>query len=108
MKQGTIKTLGAAALGAAFVVTAAGAASAASVAPSVPVGSDGLVKSATDKLPVHSATEKLQGATRTVAGTAHVLKPAGVTTHTNSKGNSLGPVPIDGALHSLPLSTSNN
>src|SRR5207248_2330687 len=103
MKQGTIKTLGAAALGAAFVVTAAGAASAATVAPSVPVGGDGLVKSATDKLPVHTATEKLQGATRTVAGTAHALKPAGVTTNSTTRGNSLGPVPLDGALHTLPL-----
>ncbi|BDH15279.1 MULTISPECIES: hypothetical protein [Streptomyces] len=76
MKQGTIKTLGTVALGAAFVVTAAGVASAAPAA-----GSDttGVLKS----LPVKDAAKTVSGLTKS--------KPAGndVKTKLNSHGNKL-------------------
>ncbi|GAA2305242.1 hypothetical protein OHT20_14400 [Streptomyces caniferus] len=77
MKQGTIKTLGTVALGAAFVVTAAGVASAAPV-----VGSSdttGVLKS----LPVKDAAKTVSGLTK--------AKPAGqdVKTKVKSQGNKL-------------------
>lgn len=55
MKQGTIKTLGTVALGAAFVVTAAGVASAAPAADTT-----GVLKS----LPVKDATKTVSGLTK--------------------------------------------
>jgi hypothetical protein len=75
MKQATIKTLGTAALGAAFAVSAAGVASA---APSIDAG-DTL-----HNLPV-------QGVADTVSGAAAHAKPATgeVRTPANTKGNNL-------------------
>ncbi|MGW2022997.1 ATP-binding protein, partial [Streptomyces decoyicus] len=63
MKQGTIKTLGTVALGAAFVVTAAGVASAAPAAGSS--DTTGVLKS----LPVKDAAKTVSGLTKS--------KPAG-------------------------------
>ncbi|MFJ9415852.1 hypothetical protein ACIRPT_16980 [Streptomyces sp. NPDC101227] len=83
MKQGTIKTLGAAALGAAFAVAAAGTASA---APSVNAAdAAGLL----NKLPVKQVTETASGAT-------HGVKPAGndINNPIKTQGNSLGGLPI--------------
>ncbi|MFF8310601.1 hypothetical protein ACF05W_09160 [Streptomyces lydicus] len=79
MKQGTIKTLGAAALGAAIAVTAAGAASAASLPDTTGVLKNLPVKN----LPVKDATKTLSGATQS--------KPVGgdIKTPLHSKGNSL-------------------
>ncbi|MCF3147899.1 hypothetical protein [Streptomyces platensis] len=90
MKQGTIKTLGTVALGAAFVVTAAGVASA---APSVDTA--GVLKS----LPVKDAAAK------TVSGLTKA-KPAGndVKTKLNSQGNKLlGGLPTSAVTKTLPL-----
>ncbi|MFC9227911.1 hypothetical protein [Streptomyces decoyicus] len=77
MKQGTIKTLGTVALGAAFVVTAAGVASAAPAAGSS--DTTGVLKS----LPVKDAAKTVSGLTKS--------KPAGhdVKTKLNSHGNKL-------------------
>ncbi|WP_328384931.1 hypothetical protein OHS81_12960 [Streptomyces sp. NBC_00400] len=77
MKQGTIKTLGTVALGAAFAVTAAGVASA---APAIGTSdTTGVLKS----LPVKDATKTVSGLTK--------AKPAGknVKTKMNSQGNKL-------------------
>ncbi|AJT64805.1 hypothetical protein T261_3135 [Streptomyces lydicus] len=96
MKQGTMKTLGAAVLGAAFAVTAAGTASAASpVNPADATGLLGKVSGATKT--VSGATKTVSGATKTVSGAAHGVKPAGgdIQTPTNSKGNTLGGVPLE-------------
>ncbi|MEW1751077.1 hypothetical protein ACIQU1_12185 [Streptomyces angustmyceticus] len=77
MKQGTIKTLGTVALGAAFAVTAAGVASA---APAVGAAdTTGVLKS----LPVKDAAKTVSGLTK--------AKPAGhdVKTKVKSQGNKL-------------------
>ncbi|MFG2829084.1 hypothetical protein [Streptomyces sp. NPDC048434] len=77
MKQGTIKTLGTVALGAAFAVTAAGVASA---APAVGASdTTGVLKS----LPVKDAAKTVSGLTKS--------KSAGnkVKTKLNSQGNKL-------------------
>ncbi|GES31206.1 hypothetical protein ACWDBF_19110 [Streptomyces angustmyceticus] len=76
MKQGTIKTLGTVALGAAFAVTAAGVASA---APAVGTDTTGVLKS----LPVKDAAKTVSGLTK--------AKPAGhdVKTKVKSQGNKL-------------------
>ncbi|MEU5208079.1 hypothetical protein [Streptomyces sp. NPDC020742] len=76
MKQGTIKTLGAVALGAAIAATAAGTAAA---APVTGADTTGVLKS----LPVKNATKTLSGATQS--------KPVGgdIKTPLKSKGNSL-------------------
>ncbi|MFJ9406198.1 hypothetical protein [Streptomyces sp. NPDC101393] len=90
MKQGTIKTLGAAALGAAFAVSAAGVASA---APSINAGD------ALHNLPVKDVT-------KTVSGAANSAKPATgpVKTKNNTKGNSLlGGLPTSAVTTGLPL-----
>ncbi|MFI9047722.1 hypothetical protein [Streptomyces sp. NPDC053427] len=83
MKQGTIKTLGAAALGAAFAVAAAGTASA---APSVNAAdAAGLL----NKLPVKQATE-------TVSGATHAVKPADgdIKNPIKTSGNMVGGLPL--------------
>ncbi|MFE1175120.1 hypothetical protein [Streptomyces sp. NPDC058773] len=90
MKQGTIKTLGTVALGAAFAVTAAGVATA---APSV--DATGVLKS----LPVKDAG-------KTVSGLTNKAKPAGndVKTKLNSQGNKLlGGLPTNAVAKTLPL-----
>lgn len=80
MKQGTIKTLGTVALGAAFAVTAAGVASA---APAIGTSdTTGVLKS----LPVKDAAKTVSGLTK--------AKPAGknvknIKTKMNSQGNKL-------------------
>jgi len=92
MKQGTIKTLGVAALGAAFAVTAAGVASA---APAVSAGdTTGVLHS----LPVKDAAKTVSGLTKT--------KAAGndVKTKMNSQGNKLlGGLPTSAVTKTLPL-----
>ncbi|UQA93431.1 hypothetical protein [Streptomyces halobius] len=75
MKQGTIKTLGAVALGAAFAATAAGTAAA---APALDASSGKAVK----KLPVDEASKKASKATKKLP-TGQVKAPV------NSKGTSL-------------------
>ncbi|MGW1374974.1 hypothetical protein ACWD6P_11975 [Streptomyces sp. NPDC002446] len=82
MKQGTIKTLGAAALGAAIAVTAAGAASAAEVSG---VDTDSVLKSAPVKNTAKHATKPLSGAHSTPVGN--------IKTPLNSQGNLLGGLP---------------
>ncbi|RKN46900.1 ATP-binding protein [Streptomyces hoynatensis] len=57
MKQSTVKTLGAAALGAAFVAAAAGSASAAPLSSGVQSTTDDVVHT----LPVHEAADTLPG-----------------------------------------------
>lgn len=78
MKQGTIKTLGAAALGAAIAVTAAGAASAADVSG---LDTNGVLKSAPVKGTAKDATKSLSGAQATPVGN--------LKTPLNADGNSL-------------------
>ncbi len=85
MKQGTIKTLGAAALGAAIAVTAAGAASAAQV--SAP-DAKGVLKN----LPVKDTGKVLKG-TKTPVGN--------VKTPLNSQGNLLGGLPTSAVSKAL-------
>ncbi|MER6306469.1 hypothetical protein [Streptomyces sp. NPDC001657] len=95
MKQGTIKTLGAAALGAAIAVTAAGVASAVPVAGAADTAG-GLL---------HSATDTVSGATKNVNGGTHA-KPGNhdIKTHLNSKGNKLlGGLPTGAVGKALPL-----
>ncbi|AZS73788.1 hypothetical protein SLV14_002925 [Streptomyces sp. Je 1-4] len=88
MKQGTIKTLGTVALGAAFAVTAAGVASAA------PLDTTGVLKS----LPVKDATKTVSGLTKAKA-TGNDVK-----TKVNSQGNKLlGGLPTNAVTKTLPL-----
>ncbi|WP_407550237.1 hypothetical protein QOM21_14085 [Streptomyces sp. Pv4-95] len=84
MKQGTIKTLGVAALGAAFAATAAGTAAAAPAADAIDTA--GVLRG----LPVEQAA-------KTVSKSADA-KPVGgvVKTKSNSKGNLLGGLPVTG------------
>ncbi|MEU9124091.1 hypothetical protein AB0C96_30230 [Streptomyces sp. NPDC048506] len=91
MKQGTIKTLGAAALGAAIAVTAAGAANAAT--PVAGADTTGVLKN----LPVGDTAKTLSGATKTVSN----VKPGSndVKIRPNTKGNKL--------LGGLPVVTKN-
>ncbi|MCK7623049.1 hypothetical protein MUU72_08045 [Streptomyces sp. RS10V-4] len=93
MKQGTVKTLGAVALGAALAATAAGAASAAPAGNSI--DTHGVLRS----LPVKDATKTLTGATNTKGGDGNDVK-----THLNSKGNKLlGGLPAGAVTKNLPL-----
>lgn len=88
MKHGTLKTLGAAALGAAFAVSAAGTASA---TPILDSGATGVLK----KLPVKQAAQTVTN----TAKTAKKADPIGdLKTQTNSKGNLLGGLPISKGL----------
>ncbi|UKY52337.1 hypothetical protein [Streptomyces inhibens] len=99
MKQGTIKTLGVAALGAAFAVTAAGAANAAQAIDTA--GATGVLKS----LPVQDATKTVSGATKTVSGVTKTKSDDNkVKTHLNSSGNKLlGGLPTSAVAKTLPL-----
>ncbi|MFF4601904.1 hypothetical protein ACFY12_03975 [Streptomyces sp. NPDC001339] len=98
-KQGTIKAIGTAALGAAFAVTAAGAASAAS-----PVTASTDATGALSNLSVGDATHALSGATKTVSA----AKPAGNEVNpelASTKGNEplLGGLPTHNTVgKSLP------
>ncbi|MFF2810574.1 hypothetical protein ACFVT2_26050 [Streptomyces sp. NPDC058000] len=92
MKQGTVKTLGAVALGAAIAATAAGAASAAPAGNSI--DTNGVLHS----LPVKDATNTLSGATNTKGGGSDVK------THLNNKGNPLlGGIPAGAVTKNLPI-----
>ncbi|MER7395975.1 hypothetical protein ABT381_10710 [Streptomyces sp. NPDC000151] len=82
MKQGTVKIIGAAALGAAFAATAAGTASAAS--PAEPV--------------TGAASGPLQGLTGQVAPSSD---DGGTKSTTNAKGNLLGGLPAGGVTKGL-------
>ncbi|MYT33353.1 MULTISPECIES: hypothetical protein [unclassified Streptomyces] len=86
MKQGTVKTLGAVALGAAIAATAAGTASAAPVGNSI--DTNGVLHS----LPVKDATRTISGATSNGGGGGVVPKA-----HMNSRGNAplLGGLPAE-------------
>ncbi|MGG2458354.1 hypothetical protein ACO0M4_00730 [Streptomyces sp. RGM 3693] len=93
MKQGTVKTLGAVALGAAIAATAAGAASAATPAGNS-IDTNGVLHS----LPVKDATSTLSGATNTRGGGSDVK------THLNKKGNQLlGGIPAGAVTKNLPI-----
>ncbi|MDT0460137.1 hypothetical protein RM550_31195 [Streptomyces sp. DSM 41527] len=83
MKQGTIKTLGTVALGAAFAVTAAGVASA---APAIGTpDTTGVLKS----LPVKDATKTVSGLTKAKPAGKNVKSVKNVKTKMNSQGNKL-------------------
>ncbi|MFH8348010.1 hypothetical protein [Streptomyces sp. NPDC018045] len=90
MKQGTIRTLGAAALGVAFAATAAGTASAAEVSGSNVPGD--VAEALQSSLP---GAETAKGGTGD-HGPEHALK-------TNNKGNLLGGLPAGGITKALPL-----
>ncbi|MFD7666203.1 hypothetical protein [Streptomyces sp. NPDC059788] len=92
MKQGTVKTLGAAALGVAFAASAAGTASAAATAD-VPGSVPGNVSGALQSLPVEQTTK---GITGDHGGPEHNLKA-------NNKGNLLGGLPAGGITKALPI-----
>ncbi|MEU2793053.1 hypothetical protein [Streptomyces sp. NPDC007100] len=93
MKQGTIKTLGTAALGVAFAATAAGTASAA------PAGENGSapanVSEALQSLPVDQTAKSITGGKDAGKG-SEGLKA-------NNKGNLLGGLPPGGLTKALPL-----
>ncbi len=76
MKNGTIRTLGAAALGVAFAAAAAGSASAAQAAPSaLPAANPAAVlDGVTGKLPVQQAANLLPGVGTTVESAQGVLR----------------------------------
>ncbi|KUL38643.1 hypothetical protein ADL22_17910 [Streptomyces sp. NRRL F-4489] len=93
MKQGTAKTLGAVALGAAIAATAAGTASAA------PAGNQIDTSGVLHSLPVKDATKTLAGATNTKGGDGNDVK-----TKLTSKGNKLlGGLPAGMVTKNLPL-----
>ncbi|MGW7054122.1 ATP-binding protein [Streptomyces sp. NPDC054887] len=106
MKQSAAKTLGAAALGAAFAAAAAGSASAAPAAPAVP-DLTGALSSATTTLPLQDvvgklpggAPEALNGGVSALTGSASTL-PA-TTTDALSKAQT--PAGKDGARSADPL-----
>ncbi|GAA2664753.1 hypothetical protein [Streptomyces lunalinharesii] len=90
MKQGTVKTLGAVALGAAIAATAAGAAHAA------PAGNSIDTNRVLHSLPVKDATSTLSGAAK--GGGSDVKAPV------TSKGNQLlGGIPAGTVTKNLPL-----
>ncbi|OEJ25333.1 hypothetical protein AR457_13535 [Streptomyces agglomeratus] len=117
MKQSAAKTLGAAALGAAFAAAAAGSASAAPAAPAVPdlttvLGSATTTLPAQDvvsKLPA-GAPEALNGAASTLTGSAATL-PATVTDAVSKarpadgKSGARSADPVKGLLGGLPAGT---
>ncbi|OKI09843.1 hypothetical protein A6A06_04200 [Streptomyces sp. CB02923] len=88
MKQGTIRTLGVAALGVAFAASAAGTASATATADTVPVDVAGTLQSLPD-------TATAEGATGD-HGASPSLKA-------NNKGNLLGGLPAGGLTKALPI-----
>ncbi|MFH8406812.1 hypothetical protein ACH4FX_18740 [Streptomyces sp. NPDC018019] len=87
MKQGTITSLGAAALGVAFAATAAGSASAATPAETAPADVAGALHS----LPVEETAKGITGDQDGHQG----LKA-------NNKGNLLGGLPAGGITKALP------
>ncbi|MFH8568962.1 hypothetical protein [Streptomyces sp. NPDC017993] len=90
MKQGTIKNLGVAALGAAFAVTAAGTAAAAPAAPALPAADAIDTAGVLHGLPVEQAAKAVSKSTD--------AKPVGGVIKTkakpNAKGNLLGGLPV--------------
>ncbi|NUQ97230.1 MAG: ATP-binding protein [Streptomyces sp.] len=102
MKQSAAKTLGVAALGAAFAATGAGAANA---APAVP-DATGTLGSVTSALPAQNVSQALPGAQAAVAqgkpaldrGLSSVQPSAGALTD--------GSAPVAGLLGGLPVQSS--
>ncbi|MEH0418951.1 ATP-binding protein [Streptomyces sp. B21-083] len=103
MKQSAAKTLGVAALGAAFAAAGAGAANAAPALPALP--DSAALSSVTQTLPVESASKALPGAAEAVAQGQGALG-AGVAAAQPAvtKLLSEGPTaPVSGLLGGLPL-----
>ncbi|HET6859762.1 MAG TPA: ATP-binding protein [Streptomyces sp.] len=112
MKQSAAKTLGTAALGAAFAAAAAGSAAAAPAVPSLP-DSLGTLSTVTKTLPVEQSLAALpQGAPEVLAvgqealsGVGESAMPAGKEKKADPVAGLLGGLPTGGALPtgSLPL-----
>lgn len=104
MKQSAAKTLGVAALGAAFAATAAGAASAA--APAVP-DAGGALDSVTKNLPTESLTSVLPDGTAEGVTAARSALGAGVGTVRQTAPTALSAItaanPLTGLLGGLPV-----
>ncbi|WP_028812197.1 hypothetical protein [Streptomyces flavidovirens] len=118
MKQSAAKTLGAAALGAAFAAAAAGSASAAPVAPAVP-DLTGAVSSATTTLPAQDvagklpggAPEALTGGMSALTGSATTLPATAAESlakarAAEAKGGPGSADPVKGLLGGLPAGTA--
>ncbi|MBT2487410.1 ATP-binding protein [Streptomyces sp. ISL-96] len=114
MKQSAAKTLGVAALGAAFAAAAAGSASAAPALPAVP-DLTGTLSSVTTTLPVQDVVTKLPGgAPEALAGAQNALTGAATTlpaalgeatskaTPSGEKGGPRSADPVKGLLGGLP------
>ncbi|MEV7421145.1 MULTISPECIES: ATP-binding protein [unclassified Streptomyces] len=103
MKQSAVKTIGAAALGAAFAATAAGSASAAPALPDTGAALDtlGVV---TQTLPLETVAEKLPAPTSEVVTTGRsVLNGVQKTTQAAQKGGAAKADPVSGLLGGLPI-----
>ncbi|RDG36719.1 ATP-binding protein [Streptomyces corynorhini] len=104
MKQSAVKTIGAAALGAAFAATAAGSASAAPSLPDTGATLDtlGVV---TQTLPLETVAEKLPAPTSEVVTTGRsVLNGVQKTTQSGPKANAAKAAdPLSGLLGGLPV-----
>jgi hypothetical protein len=96
MKTGTLKTLGAAALGVAFAAAAAGTATA---APALPAAAPGL-DSLTSQLPVGQVANLAPGGAPAAAAVTGALQNAPKTLAAG--GGLLGGLPTKGALGALP------
>ncbi|MGX1883384.1 ATP-binding protein [Streptomyces sp. NPDC055287] len=112
MKQSAAKTLGAAALGAAFAAAAAGSASAAPAAPAVP-GLTGALSSATTTLPVQDlagklpagAPEALTSGVSTLTGSATTVPTTAGEALSKAQPSGGSADPVKGMLGGLPAGT---
>jgi len=104
MKHSAAKTLGVAALGAAFAAAGAGAANAAPAAPPVPDVPKTL-ETVTQSLPTETVTQSLPGAGEVVTQAPSALGGG----HTNPVGGLIGGLPVHGSpaqgggVNGLPL-----
>ncbi|MBY8883955.1 hypothetical protein K7472_03745 [Streptomyces sp. PTM05] len=104
MKTGTIKTLGAAALGVAFAAAAAGSASAAPALPSVPAADPASALDAlTTQLPVDQVSNLVPGAAQATDAVKGVVHNAPATLAAANGGGLLGGLPVGNLSGSLPL-----
>lgn len=106
MKTGTIKTLGAAALGVAFAAAAAGSASAASMAPAAAPASG--LTALTSELPIQQVSGLVPGAAQATNALQGALHNAPNTLGGNAGTGLLGGLPtkglpVNGLMGGLPL-----
>jgi len=103
MKQSAVKTLGVAALGAAFAATGAGAANA---APAVP-DATGTLGSVTGALPAQNVSQALPGAQAAVAQGKPALERGLSSVQPSARALADGPsAPVAGLLGGMPVQSS--